>query len=198
MSVPQDHRRHPAPFPLAEAQGLRQLGYSYHRIAAEIGWSFAHVRRSLIAHGDGRSAPERTESAPGDNSLSTLAHSQRTASALDELSLTWPAHPNTSQCISASEHIDSALKDLGTRLAVVEAFMLAQQRLNASPAHSGALDRTEPPVWVNRGTHMAADMIEAVKTYAQQHRLEIRQVLDLALREFFARRGWPPADGSDP
>lgn len=63
--------------------------------------------------------------------------------------------------------------------------MRALQRLTASPVHSGTLERTEPPVWVNRGTHMAADMIEAVKTYAQQHRLEIRAVLDLALRRFF-------------
>jgi hypothetical protein len=176
--MPQDHRRHPVAFPLAEAQRLRQIDYSCHRIAAEIGWSFAQVRCDLIAHRDGRSASECATSAPDDSSPHT------------------PAYLNTSEHISASEHINSALKDLGARRAVVEAFMHAQQQLDASPAHSGALERTEPPVWVNRGTHLAVDLIEAVKTYAQQRRLEIREVLDLALREFFACRGWPPVEGS--
>jgi hypothetical protein len=56
--------------------------------------------------------------------------------------------------------------------------------LSAS-AHSDAPARISPPIWVNRGTHLAADMLEAVKTYTQQHRLEMRELIDTALRRFF-------------
>jgi hypothetical protein len=166
-NIPQDHRRHPAPFPLAEAQQLRQQNYSYHRIAAEIGWSFAQVRCYLIAHRDGRSAPESATSAPDDSSPRTLAHHQCPTSALD-------------------------LSDLDQRLRVVEAFITTLQRhpaylqpserTSALPAHQRTTRQ-----WLKRGTHLATDMAEALHRYAQQHGLEVRKVHDRALRHFFAQ-----------
>jgi hypothetical protein len=39
--------------------------------------------------------------------------------------------------------------------------------------------------WVNRGTHFKRDMLEAIRRYAFEQRIESRQVLDRALRLFF-------------
>jgi hypothetical protein len=111
-----------------------------------------------------------------------------------------PAHSDAPERISALPvHYDaSELEDVKSRLATLEAFMAAmqaQQRISALPAHPNAPvhriapERTEPPTWVNRGTHLAADMVEAVKAYAAEHRMEIREVIDLALRSFFAEVG---------
>jgi hypothetical protein len=47
--MPRDHRTSKEEFPLAEAQRLRQQGQSLKAIAATIGWSFAQVRRKLLA-----------------------------------------------------------------------------------------------------------------------------------------------------
>ena len=84
--------------------------------------------------------------------------------------------------------------DHESRLAVLEAFVSTLQRqthLTSAPerisaSHPNAPQRTGPPVWVNRGTHLAQDMIEAINTYRHQHRLEVREVIDMALRQFFA------------
>jgi hypothetical protein len=51
-------------------------------------------------------------------------------------------------------------------------------------AHRGA-----PPMWVNRGVQLAADMLEVIDAYAQQHRLEKREVIDLFLRTGAAHLG---------
>jgi transposase-like protein len=58
-----------------------------------------------------------------------------------------------------------------------------------SAAHPVAVHRSEQTPWVSRGLQMAAEMAEAVDAYARQHRLEKREVLDLALRTFFAQVG---------
>jgi hypothetical protein len=39
--------------------------------------------------------------------------------------------------------------------------------------------------WVNRGTHFKADMLEMIRKYSFEQRLESRQVVDMALRAFF-------------
>jgi hypothetical protein len=46
-----------------------------------------------------------------------------------------------------------------------------------------------------RGFVMADDLFEAIHTYAQGHHLQVKTVLDSALRECFARRGWPGEEG---
>jgi hypothetical protein len=42
-----------------------------------------------------------------------------------------------------------------------------------------AVHRSEPPTWVSRGVQLAADMLEVIDAYAQQHLLEKREVIDL-------------------
>jgi hypothetical protein len=92
------------------------------------------------------------------------------------------AHPD------ALERIQEALVQLDTRLHVVE----ASQERSALPAHSDAPahriapERTNPPRWINRGMHIAADMADFIEIYADEHRLEKREVVDLALRTFRA------------
>jgi hypothetical protein len=121
---------------------------------------------------------------------------RRTPAALDSV-------PTTSlqrvgiigEPVSAPERTDSAiLTDHESRIAVLEIFMSALQRQAhftsvperiSTSAPQNALERTSPPVWVNWGTHLAADMVEAIDAYAAQHRLEKRQVLELALCMFF-------------
>jgi hypothetical protein len=99
------------------------------------------------------------------------------------------------EAVNALERIDSAvLMDHESRIAVLEAFMSTlqhQAHLTSAPerisaSHPNAPQRINPPVWVNRGTHLAQDMIDAINTYRHQHRLEVREVIDMALRQFFA------------
>jgi hypothetical protein len=90
---------------------------------------------------------------------------------------------------SASARVIGIWEDLEARLQVVEAFMNAHQQsqlLNASPAHPEALQRAEPPEWVSQGSHFAAGMLPLIKAYMAKHRLEKREVVDLALRMLFA------------
>jgi hypothetical protein len=168
-------------FDLAEAQRLYGELKSYRKAAAALGSNYAAVYRALNATSTNGhpSASERIDSAP------TLP--QRVEVVGEPVSDA-PAHQR------ASERIDHALlKDHDSRIAVLEAFMAAQQqRAHAADVPqriSASAQRIDPPVWVNRGTHLAADMIERVKTYAHEHRLEMREVIDLALRTFFAGEG---------
>jgi hypothetical protein len=50
-------------------------------------------------------------------------------------------------------------------------------------------ERRVGDVPADRDIDLATDMAEAVDAYARQHRLEKREVLDLALRTFFAQVG---------
>ena len=72
---------------------------------------------------------------------------------------------------------------------VLEAFMAAQQstqRTLSASAHSDAPQRAEPVEWISQGSHFAADMLPRIKAYMARHRLEKREVVDLALRRLLA------------
>jgi AcrR family transcriptional regulator len=150
------------------------------------------------AHSD---APERISALPAHYNASELDNLRGRVATLEAFmaaieSQQRPSAPERTE--SASAHQDAlqrimdALAQLNTRLHVVEASTLTPPPASALPAHSDAPaqriapERTEPPTWVNRGTHVAADMLEAIDAYAQRHRLEKREVLDRALRTFFA------------
>jgi hypothetical protein len=75
----------------------------------------------------------------------------------------------------------------GWSFAQVRRKLLAVPIYGDAPAHPSAPEPMDPPTWVNRGTHLAADMVEATKVYAQEHRMEIREVIDLGLRAFFTQ-----------
>jgi AcrR family transcriptional regulator len=98
---------------------------------------------------------------------------------------------------SAPERIDHALQNHEARIGALESFIAVWQRQahltsgadapeRISASHPNAPQRTGPPVWVNRGTHLAQDMIDAINAYRHRHRLEVREVIDMALRQFFA------------
>jgi hypothetical protein len=150
------------------------------------------------AHSD---APERISALPVHYDASDVDNLRGRVATLEAFmaaieSQQRPSAPERTDSASAHQdalqRIHEALAQLNTRLHVVEASTLTPPPTSALPAHQNAPvhriapERTEPPTWVNRGTHLAADMLEAIDTYAQRHRLEKREVLDRALRTFFA------------
>ena len=90
------------------------------------------------------------------------------------------------------------LDDIEQRLSVVEVFTATLQRqplpLNGSPHGSPPVNRSPTH---KRGFVLADDLFHAIHAFAKTEQIQVKQVLDLALREFFARRSWPPAEGSD-
>jgi hypothetical protein len=94
-----------------------------------------------------------------------------------------------------SQPIAMKVDELKTRVATLEAFMAAMQaqhRITAMPSQSVAsqpvaVHRSQEIPWVSRGLQVAADMAEAIETYARKHQLKKREVLDLALRSFLAQ-----------
>lgn len=74
-------------------------------------------------------------------------------------------------------------RDHGPFTTLPQRIEIAGAPLSAS-AHSDVPEHMSTPLRVNRGTHLAADMRSAAKTYTRQHRLEMREVIDLALRRF--------------
>jgi hypothetical protein len=46
------------------------------------------------------------------------------------------------------------------------------------------------------GFVIAEILSEAIDAYAAAGHLQVKDVLDLALREFFDRRGWPAGEGA--
>jgi hypothetical protein len=173
----------------AEIFRLIDSGLSQGAVSRQLGCDQGYVSKLLKAR--------RRESVSNGHPADPPTALQRVELAGEPVSAA-PVHSDASERISALERIDSALlREHDSRIAVLEAFMStiqqsahhsAPERISAS-AHPNALARIEPPVWVNRGTHLAADMIERVKAYATQHRLEMREVIDLALRQFFAAEG---------
>jgi hypothetical protein len=152
---------------------LKADGLAERKIADALGIPRSTLRRRL-AERTGHSAPD----APGSVPTTALQRIETIGEA-----------------VSALERIDSAvLMDHESRIAVLEAFMstlqhqahLASAPERISASHPNVPQRINPPVWVNRGTHLAQDMIEAINTYRHQHRLEVREVIDMALRQFFA------------
>jgi hypothetical protein len=106
-------------------------------------------------------------------------------------SSTLPVHPSTPNGTPASAgtlvHPSTpAWQDHETRLQVLEAFIAslqAEQYTSTPPVHRSVPAMRE---WKKTGATVAADMLDAIDAYAAQHRLEKREVLDLALRTFFA------------
>jgi hypothetical protein len=79
------------------------------------------------------------------------------------------------------------------RLSVVEAFIATLQRkplpVNGAPrTPNGAPHR-------KRGFVITQDLSERIDAYAAHYRLRVMDLLDTALREFFAARGWSGDEG---
>jgi hypothetical protein len=76
---------------------------------------------------------------------------------------------------------------------VLEAFVSTLQRqalpVNGAPGVPNGAPTTK------RGFVIARDLSGQIDAYAETHHLQVKQILDTALREFFAGRGWLPAEG---
>jgi hypothetical protein len=90
------------------------------------------------------------------------------------------------------------VEQLKARGVEVDAWLQAfqQQAHQGAPRRTSVPERTRAPAWIKRGTHLATDMAEALKDYAARHCLEVREVHDMALREFFARHNAPAEEGT--
>lgn len=170
--MPQDHRTSKAEFPLAEAQRRRAEGQPYRAIAKAIGWSMPQTRRYLR----------------GEVHLSEPQSEPTTAPVV---------HPTVhygSPDIARQSDVDA----LATRVEVLEAFIATLQQHptypsgspNGSPmvhpVHSGSPGGSPTH---KRGFVMADDLFDAIHTYAKAHHLQVKDVLDTALRRFFAQVG---------
>jgi hypothetical protein len=79
------------------------------------------------------------------------------------------------------------------RLDIIETFIPALQR---QPAH---LQRGTPRVpeytelreWKKSGAEFAVEMPDKLRAYAKTHELQVREVIDMALRQFLAAHDAP-------
>jgi hypothetical protein len=173
--MPQDHRRRKEEFPLA----LRSQGHSYYTIADDIGWSFAHTRRQIVA-------ALTNGNAPGEAPTTTLQRVEIAGEAVDAV--------DAPERINASAHSIALLKDHESRLVVLEAFMetlqrqphlSALQRINAS-THPTASEYIRADDFYSTGVQLSRARFEHLKVYAAAQRLEIREAMDMALAAFLA------------
>jgi hypothetical protein len=96
----------------------------------------------------------------------------------------------------------SDLDEIKTRVSVLEAFIATlQQQPPYFPGSPGGSPTVHPTVHPSlpsgspsspthkRGFVMADDLFEAIHTYASSHHLQVKDVVDTALRRFFAEVG---------
>jgi hypothetical protein len=181
-NVPVDH---------ADVFSLLDSGLSQKEVARRVGCHPSNISRLNIrrlraqTNGHASAPPAHSNPSPIPLNASVPRQASRRAAVPPN-----GHHPSASPTrFSASGRIIGIWESLEDRLRAVEAFVAAHQqsqRLNASPAHAEALQRAEPPERVSQGSHFAADMLPRVKAYMARHRLEKREVVDLALRMLFA------------
>jgi hypothetical protein len=146
-------------------------------------------------------APQRTSALPAHYDASELDHLRGRVATFEAFMAAIKSQQRPSACQrtdrapahqDASEPIYEALVRLDTRLSALEASAFIPRPLSTlsahsdAPAHRLAPECMEPPRWLNRGTHIATDMVEWIDTYARQYRMEKREVVDLALRTLHA------------
>jgi hypothetical protein len=100
-----------------------------------------------------------------------------------------PESTPTGEPSARFQHELDALKErVSTLEASLEAIKTQPAFLSGLPAQ---LTDGAPPPTTKRGFVITCELSEAIDRFAAQHRLQIRSVLDQALREFFAHHGWP-------
>jgi hypothetical protein len=178
MSIPHKPRQqHTVAVDYASIEKLRAEGKTYRAIAELLSSNYTAVYRAHHA------PPANGVPTTRDRQLPAIRPSQPIA--VHRIDSAVPSQP-----------IASAVDDLTARVATLEAFMSAMQAEHRSLSQSIALvspsiaiHRSEPPTWVSRGLQVATDMLSAIDAYAIRHRLEKREVVDLALRRLFAEEG---------
>jgi hypothetical protein len=102
-----------------------------------------------------------------------------------------PGLPNGLPTIAMQSEVDN----LKTRVGVLEAFFATIQRQPAflpssPPQFTDSSPGGSPTTTHKRGFVRTDDVKHAIHSYAGAHHRQIFEVVDQALREFFAHRGW--------
>lgn len=167
-TLPQDD---PRDKPFEEAVlALRAQELSIQKTADALGVSFSRVQRFLARRktAEANGAPMMPESALRIKERKNV--------------MVHPSAPNGAPRLDAIEQ----------RLSVIEAFVATLQhppyRASAPSTPNGAPHR-------KRGFVIAQDLSECIDAYAAHHRLRVMDLLDTALREFLAARGWSGDEG---
>jgi hypothetical protein len=161
-TMPQDTSSHKA-FTDAVLD-LRARGLSIQKTADALGTNFSRVQRFLARRKTAatNSPPNMPESAPRIKERKNVT-----------------AHPSA----PGAPRLDA----IEGRLSVVEAFIATIQR---QPPPVNGTPNGKPECTIKRGFVVSLDLSQKIDAFAQTHRMQIKDVLDGALREYFGRHGW--------
>jgi Homeodomain-like domain len=182
----------------AEIYRLIDTGLSQGAVSRQTGISQPTISRWLKERRDAAGAPEQT------NGLPAVYQGERgvTPDGIPDSIPGIPVSPNSLPEAQWREAIES-------RLDVIESFIAAaQQRAHGIPVIPESIPVTPesipvtpesipgiplttgtPPPTKKHSFVIAVDLLDQINAYADTHHLEIKTVLDLALRRFFAGEG---------
>jgi hypothetical protein len=177
-SIPQEYpQRHSSKKP--DPSTVRRLhdndGKPFREIAGLLHSNYSAVWRAYyaaLANGTPASAP------------STPTARERTI-VIGEPVSTPPEYPSTPAEDVFVHRVDAH----DQRLDVLEAFMREMQQQARVLQHASAPSTpqyTTPREWKKSGAEFAVDVPEKLRAYAKAHGLQVREVIDMALREFLA------------
>jgi hypothetical protein len=189
-NIPQKgHSRHAVDFDTVDR--LYAEGHSYRKIAEILGSNYAKVYRVHQAgHPDRKEQPVRRRHLTPSNGAPPSA-----PDSAPPVPIVWDATPERIEVMGEPMGApDSApesaprLRDLEARVSVLEAFIATMQR---HPAHvigapKGALQSAPIPATKKRGFVIACDLSDALDRYADLSGLQVRDILDMALRRYLA------------
>jgi hypothetical protein len=100
---------------------------------------------------------------------------------------TLPEYPST----PAYYHLQHQVDALQQQVEVLTAFMATiQQHPTYDPRSTPSIpEYSTPRAWKKSGVEYAADMPDQLGAYAKAHGMQVREVVDLALRRLFAAEG---------
>jgi hypothetical protein len=193
MSIPEKSRQAKSDLTAAQWAPYDQLQATEHlsiRPAAKrMHISFSRLQRALkarhdaSANGTAPSVPARVPSTP--TALESTIVTGEPVSTLPE----YPSAP-------AYYHLQHQVDALQSQVDVLSAFMATIQQHPTYRAQCTASvpEYTAPREWKKSGAEFAVDMPDQLRAYAKAHGRQVREVLDLALRRFFAEVGQEVGD----
>jgi hypothetical protein len=158
---------------------LHAEGHSYRKIAARLNTNYQAVWRAHHG-GPGNGVP----STPG-----TLTALERTVVMGEPVSAP-PEYPSAPVHDVLVQRVDTH----DQRLDVLEAFMRAMEQ---HPMYRQGISAPSTPEYTaprerkKSGAEFAVDMPDKLRAYAKAHGLQVREVIDMALREFLASHDMP-------
>jgi hypothetical protein len=201
--MPRNHRKSREEFPIDEGKRLREQGYSYQEIAHTIGWSYGQTYRKLKdLPTNGTRADdipvdmngvsiddipvETVELTPTSNGTPSTPSTPSTPTSLERTIVIGepvsapPEYPSTPEHVELVQRVDAHDR----RLDVLEAFMQDRLRQPAYPPKStpSVPEYTTPREWKKSGVEYAVDIPDKLRAYAKAHGMQVREVVDLAIR----------------